>query len=91
MSNHLESWVWKAEPVSPSGASVGEADDDWLYTDDKSTSPNTSAGEPELYDEHPSRAQVATKLLEELDEWIKEGNIPSIDIIFFNFLFYRSK
>jgi len=72
MSSPLDSWVWKAEPVSPSGTSAGEAEDDWLYTDDKSTSLNTSVSEPELYDEHPSRAQVAKKLLEELDEWIKE-------------------
>lgn len=74
MSSQPDSWVWKFEPVSPSGTSGGEAEDDWLYIDDnKSTSLNIDGNdEPELYSEHPSRAQVATKLLEELDEWIKE-------------------
>lgn len=74
MSSQLDSWAWKLEPVSPSGISAGEAEDDWLYTDDtESTSLlKTIASDPELYDDRPSPAQVATKLLEELDEWIKE-------------------
>lgn len=73
MSIKPESWVWKFEPVSPSGTSVGEAEEDWLYIEDsKPTSSSIDGSETELYKEHPSRAQVATKLLEELDEWIKE-------------------
>ncbi|XP_015119996.1 activating transcription factor of chaperone isoform X1 [Diachasma alloeum] len=71
-----ESWMWKVEPVSPSGTSTGDSEDDRFYTDDKSLSPSSSIisdpNDGALYGETPSRAQVATQLLEELDEYIKE-------------------
>lgn len=66
-----EMWVWKLEPQSPNGTSQADVEDDWLLLDDKSLE-FTNAAEPVMYDDQPSRAQVATKLLEELDEWIKE-------------------
>lgn len=70
-------WLWKHEPVSPSGTpplEINDAGDDWLLLDDKSIEFSKNAAEPVMYDDNPSRAQVAKKLLEELDEWIKEGN-----------------
>ncbi|KAG7189342.1 hypothetical protein KM043_016995 [Ampulex compressa] len=67
-----EMWLWKYEPVSPSGTPPLEVEDDWLLIDDKPVDVTNNAVEPVMYDDHPTRAQVATKLLEELDEWIKE-------------------
>lgn len=71
-----EMWVWKLEPESPKGTSQADAEDDWFLLDDKSLELTKYAAEPVMYDDQPTnRAQVATKLLEELDEWIKEGNL----------------
>lgn len=67
-----ESWLWKFEPVSPSGTLSNEFEDDWFLFDDKSVDPTKEVATP-AYEDHPTRAQVATKLLEKLDEWIKEG------------------
>lgn len=64
-------WMWKLEPLSPSGTISTDVEDDWVLFDDKSVEPPKNV-EPVMYEEHPTRAQVATKLLEELDEWIKE-------------------
>ncbi|KOC70543.1 Activating transcription factor of chaperone [Habropoda laboriosa] len=64
---------WKFEPVSPNGTLSNEIEDDWLLFDDKSSvDPTKKDIEHVLYEDNPTRAQVATKLLEELDEWIKE-------------------
>lgn len=71
-------WFWKEEPVSPT---VLDVEEEWLSFDDDD---DKSAGDTIVKDEeeeeidlyekscHPTRAQVATKLLEELDEFIKE-------------------
>lgn len=62
--------------MSPSVRSSLEIEDEWFSFDDETPSGGAAIEEePLLYDEdeHPTRAQVATKLLEELDEWIKEG------------------
>ncbi|XP_008549915.1 activating transcription factor of chaperone isoform X1 [Microplitis demolitor] len=75
MSLH-EQWIWKAEPDSPSGTSIGEAEDDWISIDDKSSTLINDVLDPELYDENPTRAQVASKLLEQLDELVKEEPLP---------------
>ena len=89
----LEFCVWKDEPLSPSGTSAGEVDDKWLYFQDKFSLVNNASEIDEIYDQNTTRAQVATKLLEELDEWIKEGNIciylknwniPKNSIYFYN-------
>lgn len=69
-------WLWKLEPVSPSGTL--EVEDDWVLFNDKSVDPTNNVAEPVMYEDHPTRAQVATKLLEELDEWIKEGMCTSM-------------
>lgn len=72
----LDSWIWKEEPISPS-SSIENGDDTWLIYDDKSESSinDNETSDSALYEENecPSRAQVASKLLDELDEWIKEG------------------
>lgn len=64
--------MWKTEPVSPSGSLKTEYEDDWVLFDDKPVALTNHAAEPDMYKDQPTRAQVATKLLEELDEWIKE-------------------
>lgn len=64
---------WKFEPISPKGIGLStDVEDDWFLFDDKPVEPTKNV-EPAIYEDHPTRAQVATKLLEELDEWIKEG------------------
>lgn len=68
-----EMWLWKLEPASPSGTLPIDVEDDWLLFDDSSVEPTKNAVKTVTYEDHPTRAQVATKLLEELDEWIKEG------------------
>lgn len=78
-----EMWFWKVEPVSPT---VLDGEDEWLSFDDDD---DISAGDTSVKEEveneepnHPTRAEVATKLLEELDEYIKEGNY----LFFFNII-----
>jgi len=76
MSSNLdqEMWLWKSEPVSPGCGTPPLEINDWFLFDDKSIEFSKNAAEPVMYDDNPSRAQVATKILEQLDEWIKEGN-----------------
>lgn len=64
--------MWKNEPMSPSGTSLLDVDEDWPFND-QSVDVSNNAAEVVMYDDNPSRAQVAKKLLEQLDEWIKEG------------------
>lgn len=71
-SQDQEMWTWKFEPVSPKGTLSSDVEEDWLLFDDKPVEPTKNAVEPIAYENNPTRAQVATKLLEELDEWIKE-------------------
>ncbi|XP_054014682.1 activating transcription factor of chaperone isoform X1 [Hylaeus anthracinus] len=70
-SQDQEMWTWKFEPVSPKGT-LSDVEEDWLLFDDKPVEPAKNAVEPITHENNPTRAQVATKLLEELDEWIKE-------------------
>ncbi|XP_015590816.1 activating transcription factor of chaperone isoform X2 [Cephus cinctus] len=67
-------WTWKVEPISPSGTPPPDTnDDEWLsFEYETPVDTPSNATEQHMYDDHPTRAQVATKLLEELDEWIKE-------------------
>ncbi|KAK0181988.1 hypothetical protein PV327_000163 [Microctonus hyperodae] len=66
-----EMFLWKAEPVSPSGNSIGDADD-WFYINDNSSPLTKHCIDPEYDDINSSRAQIASKLLEQLDQWVKE-------------------
>lgn len=70
-SQDQEMKLWKDEPVSPIGGDTSLDIEDLLF-DDKSIEFPKYAVEPVMYDDNPSRAQVAKKLLEELDEYIKE-------------------
>lgn len=84
MSNlDQEMWDWKYEPVSPAGTPPLDIDDDWFLLNKSVESPKNAA-EPVMYDDNPSRAQVARKLLDQLDEWIKEGNC--LFLFFVNFI-----
>lgn len=74
--------LWKDEPVSPIGGDTSLDIEDLLF-DDKSIEFPKYAVEPVMYDDNPSRAQVAKKLLEELDEYIKEGNCYMYFLFFF--------
>ncbi|KYN01021.1 PREDICTED: activating transcription factor of chaperone isoform X1 [Cyphomyrmex costatus] len=67
-----EMLLWKYEPVSRSGTPSLEIDDDWPLFEDQSVEASNNAVEAVMYEDHPSRAQVAKQLLEKLDEWIKE-------------------
>ncbi|XP_069701530.1 activating transcription factor of chaperone isoform X2 [Periplaneta americana] len=77
MADILSSWPWKEEPVSPVGFPDldYEVADTWrLFEDEKvqqheKTQKTTHKQEKPA---EPSRAEVASKLLQDLDEWIKE-------------------
>ncbi|KAG5314965.1 ATFC factor, partial [Acromyrmex insinuator] len=71
-SSQDQMWLWKYEPVSRSGTPSLEIDDDWPLFDDHSVEISNNTAEAVMYEDHPSRAQVAKQLLEKLDEWIKE-------------------
>lgn len=74
--------LWKNEPVSRSGTPLLNVDEDWpLFYEQSVEIPNNAADV--TCDDHPSRAQVAKKLLEELDEWIKEGKTYYICLMAF--------
>lgn len=67
--------LWKVEPLSPSGTPPLDIDEEWLCFDEEKPAIFESNGEePALYEEHLTRAQVATKFLEELElkNWVKE-------------------
>ena len=75
MSSNQESMLWKVEPLSPSGTPPLDIDEEWLNFDEKPVVFESSGEESALYEENLTRAQVATKYLEELElkTWIKEG------------------
>lgn len=77
-SQKQEMSLWKYEPVSPSRSPLLDVEEDWPLFDDQSVEISNNAADVVMYEENPSRAQVAKKLLEELDEWIKEGKISYI-------------
>lgn len=59
-------WEWKQEPASP----LLDFEGDWYITGDN------VAVEVKDYDDDtkpPSRAEAASKLLQDLDQWVKEG------------------
>jgi cyclic AMP-dependent transcription factor ATF-4 len=66
--------LWKVEPLSPSGTPPLDIDEEWLNFDEKPAVLESSGEEPTLYEQQLTRAQVATKFLEELElkTWIKE-------------------
>lgn len=71
-SQDQDMWLWKCEPVSRSGTPSLKIEEDWALFNDQSVDVTNNAAEVVMYDDRPNRAQVAKKLLEELDEWIKE-------------------
>ena len=79
MSSIQNCWQWKVESVSPTGFPKldSEVVQTWgLFEDDEvqqQKKPQTiTAHEHEKADEL-TRAEIASKLLQDLDEWIKEG------------------
>jgi hypothetical protein len=79
MTDTQNCWKWKVEPVSPLGFPDldSEVAHTWgLFDDDdvrkkKKPYDNTTHKQERLA--QPTRAEVASKLLQDLDEWIKEG------------------
>ncbi|XP_015182769.1 PREDICTED: activating transcription factor of chaperone [Polistes dominula] len=69
-----EMWKWKTEPESPKGTYIENVEDDWFMHNDKSLESTTyAADESVMYDDQPTnRAHRVTKILNELNEWIKE-------------------
>nr|CAD7412664.1 unnamed protein product [Timema poppensis] len=69
----LSNWAWKMEPGSPDLLPF-DSEEVWLFEDD--TAEQAFKDEtPSFKDEPPSpssRAQVATKLLQDLDDLIKK-------------------
>lgn len=57
-------WTWKQEPVSPSV----DFEDSWFYLGNNVVEVETTEEEVKQ-----SRGETATKLLEDLDQWIKNG------------------
>jgi hypothetical protein len=78
MADMLSCWQWKVEPVSPAGFPDldSEATDAWGLFEDEEVQQQKQNTDTTYKPEKPSgptRAEVASKLLEDLDEWIKEG------------------
>ena len=70
------SWKWKEEPVSPAGFPDfdSEFDNTWgLFEDDEVQQEKPQITEHKQEKPEPSRAELASKLLQEIDEYIKEG------------------
>lgn len=67
---------WKVEPLSPSGTPppLDPIDDEWLCFDEKPALLEGFDEESPLYEENLTRAQVASKFLDELElkNWVKE-------------------
>jgi len=79
MSSIQNYWQWKVEPVSPTGfpnlnsevvQTWGQFEDDEVQQQKKTQT--ITAHEHEKADEL-TRAEIASKLLQDLDEWVKEG------------------
>nr|CAD7460902.1 unnamed protein product [Timema tahoe] len=70
----LSNWAWKMEPGSPDLLPF-DSEEVWLFED--GTAEQAFKDEPPLFKDEPpspsSRAQVATKLLQDLDDMIKKG------------------
>jgi hypothetical protein len=79
MADLLSCWQWKEEPVSPAGFPDldSEVTDAWgLFEDEEvqqQKKPHTITTHIQEKSAEPTRAEVASKLLQDLDEWIKEG------------------
>jgi cyclic AMP-dependent transcription factor ATF-4 len=73
-SDRETTMLWKVEPLSPSGTPPLDIDDEWLSFDEKPAIFESNVEESALYEEQLTRAQVASKFLEELElkTWIKE-------------------
>jgi hypothetical protein len=79
MANVQSCGQWKVEPVSPAG--FPDLDCEVVYTwglfeDDEvqqQKKPQTIATHEHEKPDEPTRAEIASKLLQDLDEWIKEG------------------
>ncbi|PNF27859.1 Activating transcription factor of chaperone [Cryptotermes secundus] len=77
MADTQSCWQWKVEPVSPSGfpdldSEVAHA---WgLFDEDvqQQNKPNDITTHKQERLDQPTRAELASKLLQDLDEWIKE-------------------
>nr|CAD7605291.1 unnamed protein product [Timema genevievae] len=69
----LSNWAWKMEPGSPDLLPF-DSEEVWLFED--GTAEQAFKDEPPSFKEEPpspsSRAQVATKLLQDLDDMIKK-------------------
>jgi hypothetical protein len=83
MADTQSCFQWKAEPVSPSGLpdldyevthTWGLFDDDEVQQQKK---PYVITTHKQERPAQPTRAEVASKLLQDLDEWIKEGTCLS--------------
>lgn len=68
------------EPLSPSGTPPLDTDEEWLNFDEDPAGLKEHDSKSELFEQPLTRAQVATKYLEELEtddlgNWIKEGKL----------------
>lgn len=79
MASVQRGWQWKVEPVSPTGfpSLDSESVETWgLFEDDEvqqQKKPQTITTHEHENADEPTRAEIASKLLQDLDEWIKEG------------------
>jgi hypothetical protein len=79
MSSVPSYWQWKAEPVSPTGFPNIDSEkvQTWgLFEDDEvqqQKKPQTIKPHEHEKTDDLTRAEIASKLLQDLDEWIKEG------------------
>lgn len=71
---------WKEEPLSPSEHPSLDGEEEWTNFDNEPAGLKEHDDKSQLFEEELTRAQVATKYLEQLEtddlgSWIKEGNL----------------
>ncbi|KAJ8683215.1 hypothetical protein QAD02_019007 [Eretmocerus hayati] len=79
-SDQENTMLWKVEPLSPSGDSDYDIDEPWLCFDEKPADFEDVGDKSDLLDSQLTRAQVASKFLEELElenGWIKEESFAN--------------
>ncbi|XP_014236812.1 myb-like protein Q isoform X1 [Trichogramma pretiosum] len=74
ISSQEEMMMWKEEPLSPSGTAPLDLTAEWFYSDEKPLELEGFYEDAVCCNSPLTRAQIASKWLEELDsaEWIKE-------------------
>lgn len=70
MTSNQDIWL---DPISPNEILSSQTDSSWLLIDDKSVEYINQVAQSVLYDDRSINSDTSSTILEEIDEWIKEG------------------